>query len=66
VGELSGPGDGYFQPLFDKRTGELDPSVGGRRGHCYSGPVSTGVRLQEMAQHIRSEIPEGRTTPWWQ
>lgn len=123
--------DGYFKPLWDKRTGEMDPTVaaywrdnydllhhlrtnwstlgpklagklhiytgdadnyfldravreleawmqttqnphepgffmyGDRKGHCWSGPVSTAERLREMAQYGLRVKPEGTTTPWW-
>lgn len=123
--------DGYFQPLYDKRTGVIDREVaeywrehydllyymqrnwsqlgpklvdklriytgdmdnfylnnavmemeawmrttenphypgffsyGRGRGHCYSGPVSTGERLKEMAQHVMRHQPAVLDTPWW-
>ena len=38
---------------------------GDRKGHCFSGPVSMAVRLQEMAQHILRFKPEWATSPWW-
>ena len=124
--------DGYFKPLFNKRTGVIDPTVaqywnehydlryhmeknwttlgpklvdklffytgtvdtyflnnstadlqawmkttenphdegffmyGVNKPHCWSGPVSSDVRLKEMAQHIMRHAPEGTATPWWQ
>ena len=124
--------DGYFKPLFDKRTGVIDPTVaqywkehydlryhmeknwttlgpklvdklffytgtvdtyflnnstadlqawmkttenphdegffmyGVNKPHCWSGPVSSDVRLKEMAQHIMRHAPEGTATPWWE
>ncbi len=123
--------DGYFKPLFDKRTGVIDREVAGywrdnydllhhlqtnwemlgpklvdklhiytgdmdnfylnvavqemeawmattedphypgffmygdRKGHCWSGPVSTAERLKEMAAHALRHMPEERTAPWW-
>jgi len=123
--------NGYFKPLFDKRTGVIDPTVaqywkehydlryhmeknwptlgpklvdklffytgtvdtyflnnstadlqawmkttenphyegffmyGVNKPHCWSGPVSSDVRLKEMAQHIMRHAPEGTATPWW-
>jgi len=39
---------------------------GDRKPHCWSGPVSSDVRLKEMAQHIMRHAPEGTATPWWQ
>lgn len=124
--------DGYFKPLFNKRTGEIDRQVaeywkenfdlkyyleknwqavgpklidklyfytgdvdtyylnnstkelelwmkktenphyegffmyGDNKPHCWSGPVSSSRRLEEMAQLIQRKKPEGATTPWWQ
>lgn len=124
--------DGYFKPLFNKRTGEIDREVakywkenfdlkyyleknwhtvgpklidklyfytgdvdtyylnnstkeleawmkktenphyegffmyGNNKPHCWSGPVSSSRRLEEMAQLIQRKKPEGATTPWWQ
>jgi hypothetical protein len=40
-------------------------SYGRGEGHCYSGPVSMGVRLKEMAQHIMQNQPDALDTPWW-
>ncbi len=123
--------DGYFQPLFNKRTGEIDPKVaqywkehydllyylqrnwttvgpnlvdkihvytgtmdtyylnnstkelqdwmrttqnphyegyflyGDGKPHCWSGPVTQGERLKEMAQFVMSKKPEAATSPWW-
>jgi hypothetical protein len=123
--------DGYFQPLFDKRTGEIDPEVadywrnnydllehlkrnwtslgprlvgkihvytgtadtyflnnatremdawmkttsnphyegyflyGDGKPHCWSGPVTAGERLKEMAQHVMSRKPDWATADWW-
>jgi hypothetical protein len=123
--------DGYFAPLYDKRTGVIDPKVaeywrenydllhhlkknwtwlgpklvdklriytgdmdnfflnnavmemeawmrttqnphyagsfsyGRVKGHCYSGPVSVGERLKEMAQHVMRHQPAELDTPWW-
>lgn len=123
--------DGYFKPLFDKRTGDIDPAVaehwkehydllhylrrnwptvgpklvdkihvytgtadtyflnnstrelqewmkttanphyegfflyGDGKPHCWSGPVTQGERLKEMAQHIMAHKPDWATTPWW-
>ena len=124
--------DGYFKPLFNKRTGVINPTVaqywkehydlryhmeknwttlgpklvdklffytgtvdtyflnnstadlqawmkttenphdegffmyGVNKPHCWSGPVSSDVRLKEMAQHIMRHAPEGTATPWWE
>ena len=41
-------------------------SYGRGRGHCYSGPVSTGERLKEMAQHVIRHQPSVLDTPWWE
>ena len=41
-------------------------SYGRGRGHCYSGPVSTGERLKEMAQHVIRHQPAVLDTPWWE
>jgi hypothetical protein len=123
--------DGYFKPLFDKKTGKIDRTVaqywkdnydllhhlqrnwrtlgpklvdklhiymgdmdsffldratrelqawmkttenphyegyflwGDGKPHCWSGPVSQGQRLREMAMHGMRHKPEGTTTPWW-
>jgi len=123
--------DGYFAPLFNKRTGEIDPAVaqywkehydllyhlqknwstigprivdklhvytgtadtyllnnstrqmqewmktttnphyegyflyGDGKPHCWSGPVNTGERLKEMAQHIMAHKPDWATAEWW-
>jgi S-formylglutathione hydrolase FrmB len=123
--------DGYFEPLFDKRTGVINRKVaeywrghydllhyltrnwtavgpklvdklhiytgdmdtyllnnstreleawmktttnphypgffmyGDGKPHCWSGPVTQGERLKEMAQHMLRHKPEGTTTPWW-
>jgi hypothetical protein len=40
-------------------------SYGRGEGHCYSGPVSMGERLKEMAQHIMQNQPDVLDTPWW-
>ncbi len=40
-------------------------SYGRGEGHCYSGPVSMGVRLKEMAQHVMQNQPDLLDTPWW-
>jgi Putative esterase len=124
--------DGYFEPLFNKKTGEINrtvahywkenydlleylkrnwPTVGPRlvdklyfytgdvdtyylnnstkelekwmktttnphyegffmygngKPHCWSGPVTPGERLKEIAQLIQRKKPEGTTTPWWE
>jgi hypothetical protein len=123
--------DGYFKPMWDKRTGEMHPEVGkywkenydlryymeknwytlgpkivdklhvfvgdadnfflnnatrkmqewmkttkdphyegsfvygAAKGHCYSGPVSNGERLKEMAQYIESKMPSDTVAGWW-
>ena len=123
--------DGYFQPLFDKKTGVINKDVaaywkehydllyylqthwstvgpkivdklffytgdadtyylnnstkelekwmkttenphyegffmyGDNKPHCWSGPVSSGDRLKEIAQFIQRKRPEGATTSWW-
>ncbi|RPJ82135.1 MAG: hypothetical protein EHM13_09400, partial [Acidobacteria bacterium] len=124
--------DGYFEPLFDKRTGEINSRVakywrdnydlleylkrnwttvgpkltgklhvytgtadtyflnnstremhewmkttanphyegyflyGDGKPHCWSGPVTQGQRLLEMAQHIMSRKPEWAVVDWWE
>ncbi|MHB1192371.1 MAG: alpha/beta hydrolase-fold protein [Longimicrobiales bacterium] len=124
--------DGYFRPMWDKATGEIDPSVssywrenydileymkrnwswlgpklidkiriymgdmdtyrleqatiqleqwmkttenphypgfflyGDSKPHCWSGPVTSDVRLKEMAEHIQKHMPAGTAMPWWQ
>lgn len=123
--------DGYFKPLYDKRSGKMDPQVaeywrdnfdileylkrnwsevgpklvdkihiyvgtmdtyyldvathqledwmkttesphyegtflyGVGKPHCWSGPVTTGERIKEMAQHGMRHMPEAVSTPWW-
>ncbi len=38
---------------------------GDSKPHCWSGPVTTGERLKEMAQLMLRRKPDGTTTPWW-
>lgn len=33
--------------------------------HCWSGPVTLGERIKEMAQHGMRHMPEPVSTPWW-
>ncbi len=40
-------------------------SYGRGEGHCYSGPLSVGERLKEMAQHVIEHQPDTLDTPWW-
>jgi len=40
-------------------------SYGRGEGHCYSGPLSMGERLKEMAQHVMQNQPDVLDTPWW-
>jgi hypothetical protein len=38
---------------------------GDGKPHCWSGPVTQGERVKEMAQHMLRHKPDGTTTPWW-
>ena len=38
---------------------------GDGKPHCWSGPVSQGERLKEMAQHVMSRKPDWATADWW-
>ena len=38
---------------------------GDGKPHCWSGPVTQGERLKEMAQHIMAHKPDWATAPWW-